>query len=61
MQLMSRLTNASAGHAQNYIDQVLQEIEKKINEAPENLELFITSVLEPMGKYAECMINKLRE
>ena len=58
---MATLTNADAVNTQRHICQVLEQIEKAIIQDPENLELFITSVLEPMGKYADRLIGKLRK
>ena len=55
------LTNADAVNTQRYICLVLEQVEKTIVEDPENLELFITSVLEPMGGFADNLISKLRK
>ena len=58
---MATLTNADAVNTQRYICQVLEQIEKKIAHDPDNLELFITSVLEPMGAFADKLISQLRK
>ena len=58
---MATLTNADAVSTQRYICMVLEQIEKEIVDDPNNLEVFIESVLEPMGKYADKLISKLRK
>lgn len=60
-QQMATLTNADAVNTQRHICTVLQQIENKIAEDPDNLEIFIETVLEPMGKYADGLISQLRK
>ena len=58
---MAVLTNADAVNTQRHICTVLHQIENAISDDPDNLEVFIEKVLEPMGKYADRLISHLRE
>lgn len=56
---MTIITNPGAMHSKYSIDKILTDVGQKIKEDPKNLELFVASVLEPMGKFADNLVCSL--
>ena len=58
---MTTITNPGSAHSKYCMERILSDVQQKIQEDPENLEVFITSVLEPMGNFADDLVQSLSE
>lgn len=57
----SLMSSSSAGHTSHYIKKVMSVIGVKIQEDPDNLELFVEKVLAMMGGFTDTLIAQLSE
>ena len=56
---MTAITNPGSAHSKYCMERILTDVGQKIKEDPENLEVFITSVLEPMGSFVDNLVHSL--
>lgn len=54
-------SSAGAHHTSHYIREILSAIRVKIQEDPNNLEVFVDKVLVPMGGFADNLVAQLSE